>query len=65
MTGKSVDPAARLRHDIANPLSALLAEVQLMLLDAEKLDEATVRGLREMERLAGRMRTILRESREP
>ena len=65
MAGESGDPASRLRHAIANPLSALLAEVQLMLLDAEKLDEATVRGLREMERLAGRMRTILRESREP
>ena len=65
MAGESGDPASRLRHDSANPLSALLAEVQLMLLDAEKLDEATVRGLREMERLAGRMRTILRESREP
>jgi signal transduction histidine kinase len=59
----TADPIARLRHDIANPLAALLAEVQLLLLDAERLDPETVRGLREVERLAGRIRTILRETR--
>jgi signal transduction histidine kinase len=61
----SVDPIARLRHDLANPLAALLAEVQLMLMDPERLDPETLRGLQEMERLAGRMRSILRETRGP
>lgn len=61
----SVDPIARLRHDLANPLAALLAEVQLMLMDPERLDPETLRGLQEMERLAGRMRSILRDSRGP
>jgi signal transduction histidine kinase len=60
----AADPIARLRHDLANPLAALLAEVQLLLMDADRLDAETVRGLREVERLAGRMRTILRETRE-
>jgi hypothetical protein len=60
-----VDPMARLRHDLANPLAALLAEVQLMLMDPDRLDGETLRGLREVERLAGRLRSILRETREP
>jgi signal transduction histidine kinase len=58
------DPVARLRHDIANPLAALLAEVQLALMDAEQLDEPVRRSFEEIERLAVRMRGILRESRE-
>lgn len=55
-----VDRVARLRHDIANPLSALLAETQLLLLDATTLDADTVASLREIEALAVRMRDILR-----
>ncbi len=59
------DPAARLRHDIANPLAALLAEVQLMLMDADRLDAGTVTGLREIERLALRMRDVMHQSKRP
>lgn len=53
---------AKLRHDLSNPLSALLAEVQLMLLNEARYDAETVGGLREIEKLAIRMRTLLRES---
>ena len=57
------DPFARLRHDLANPLAALLAEAQLLLMDEAELNDATRQGLQEIERMAIRMRTILRESR--
>lgn len=53
---------SRLRHDLANPLAALLAEVQLLLLEAEKFDGETQQGLREIESLAIKMRTMLREA---
>ncbi|HVQ47872.1 MAG TPA: hypothetical protein VMS62_13680 [Gemmatimonadales bacterium] len=51
----------KLRHDLANPLSALLAETQLLLLNESKLDAETLTSLREIEALAVRMRTILRD----
>jgi hypothetical protein len=52
----------RLRHDLSNPLSALLAEIQLMLLNEARYDAETLTGLREIEQLAIRMRTLLREA---
>jgi signal transduction histidine kinase len=52
---------SRLRHDLSNPLSALLAETQLLLLNESKIDPETVSSLREIEALAIRMRTMLRE----
>ena len=52
---------SKLRHDLSNPLSALLAEVQLMLLNEGRYDAETLDGLREIEKLAIRMRTLLRE----
>ncbi|MEP6591858.1 MAG: histidine kinase dimerization/phospho-acceptor domain-containing protein [Gemmatimonadota bacterium] len=55
------DRLAKLRHDLANPLAGLLAEVQLLLLDGGGLSEELKQSLQEMERLAIRMRTILRE----
>jgi signal transduction histidine kinase len=55
------DRLSRLRHDLSNPLSALLAEVQLLLLDEARLDAETVTSLREIEALAIRMRAMLRE----
>jgi signal transduction histidine kinase len=48
-----------LRHDLANPLSAVLAETQLLLLNEDALDAETVESLREIERLARQMREIL------
>ncbi|HZI74333.1 MAG TPA: hypothetical protein VFD73_09980 [Gemmatimonadales bacterium] len=55
------DRLSRLRHDLSNPLSALLAETQLLLLNERTLDPGTVTSLREIEALAIRMRTMLRE----
>jgi signal transduction histidine kinase len=55
------DRLSKLRHDLSNPLSALLAEIQLMLLNEAQHDAETLAGLRELERLAIRMRTLLRE----
>ena len=52
---------SRLRHDLSNPLSALLAETQLLLMNVSEIDPATVTGLKEIEALAIRMRTMLRE----
>ena len=51
----------KLRHDLSNPLSALLAEIQLLLLDQGRYDPETLTSLREIESLAIRMRTMLRE----
>ena len=55
------DRLGKLRHDLSNPLSALLAETQLLLLDASRMDEETASGLREIEALALRMRNMLRD----
>ena len=52
---------SRLRHDLSNPLSALLAETQLLLLNESQIDAETLTALREIEALAIRMRTMLRE----
>jgi signal transduction histidine kinase len=56
------DRFGKLRHDLSNPLSAMLAEIQLMLLNEARFDAETVAGLREIEKLAIRMRTLLREA---
>jgi hypothetical protein len=53
---------SKLRHDISNPLSALLAETQLLLMHEDQFNEPTVTSLREIEALAIRMRTMLREA---
>jgi len=50
---------AKLRHDLSNPLSAILAETQLLLLASEKFDEETLAGLKQIENLARKMRQIL------
>ena len=52
---------SKFRHDLSNPLSALLAETQLLLLNAAHMDAETVSGLREIEALAIRMRAMLRD----
>ena len=52
---------SQLRHDLSNPLSALLAETQLLLLNESRIDPETLTGLKEIEALAIRMRTMLRE----
>lgn len=52
----------KLRHDLSNPLAAVLAEAQLLLLRADSLDPETVQSLSEIESLARRMREILQSS---
>lgn len=59
MTDGPEDPLRKLRHDLANPLSAILAEAQLLLLNTDTLDPEVVTSLREIERLARRMRDML------
>jgi len=59
------DPIAKLRHDLANPLAAILAETQLMLLGDEPMPDEVRQGLQEIEKLSLRMRTILRETQTP
>ena len=58
------DPLAKLRHDLANPLAAMLAETQLLLLSEAPMDDEVRRGLQEIEKLSIRMRTILRAKQE-
>ncbi len=60
MSNETEERLRKLRHDIANPLAALLAEAQLLLLNADRIDPETLSGLREVERLALRMRDILK-----
>jgi signal transduction histidine kinase len=55
----ALDPMAKLRHDLSNPLSAILAETQLLLLAPEKFDADTLATLKQMESLVRRMREIL------
>ena len=56
-----IERLSKLRHDLSNPLSALLAETQLLLLNEATIDPETLAGLREIEALAIRMRAMLRE----
>jgi hypothetical protein len=62
MTDDNLDRVRKLRHDVANPLAALLAEVQLLLLNPERMDAETAASLKEVERLALRMRDVLKNS---
>ena len=56
------DGISRLRHDLANPLTALLAETQLLLMREQDYDPDTLTSLREIEKLAIRLRALLRAS---
>ena len=53
---------AKLRHDLNNPLSAILAETQLLLLSPEKHDEETLAGLKQIEDLTRKMRQLLQSA---
>jgi signal transduction histidine kinase len=52
---------SKLRHDLSNPLSAILAETQLLLLSPEKLDTEALAGLKQIEDLARKMRQLLQD----
>ena len=55
------DIVQKLRHDLANPLAAVLAETQLLLLAPEHLNAEAVSSLKQIESLARRMRQILQD----
>ncbi|MBI4543440.1 MAG: hypothetical protein HY705_10450 [Gemmatimonadetes bacterium] len=59
MAADEAEVIRKLRHDLANPLAAILAETQLLLLNEASLDPETVQGLREIEALSRRMREML------
>jgi signal transduction histidine kinase len=59
MTAEQDERVRKLRHDLSNPLAAILAETQLLLLGEDSLDKETVASLREIEALARRMREML------
>ena len=52
---------SRLKHDLANPLSAILAETQLLLMRTDELPADMVESLRAVESGALRMREMLRD----
>ena len=52
---------SRLKHDLANPLSAVLAESQLLLMRSDELPADVVESLRAIEMGALRMRELLRD----
>ena len=62
MNGDVEQRIRKLRHDLANPLAAVLAETQLLLLETESYDEETVTSLKEIEGLARRMRDMIQDA---
>jgi len=59
MSSEQDERLRKLRHDLANPLGAILAEAQLLLLSEGQLDEELRTSLREIEALARKMRDML------
>lgn len=53
---------SKLRHDLANPLSAIMAEAQLLLLRDPPLDQETLEAIRSIEEQSRRMRDLLHQS---
>jgi signal transduction histidine kinase len=51
----------KVRHDLSNPLAALLAETQLLLLDPGRYNGETLEALKQIESLARKMREILHD----
>jgi signal transduction histidine kinase len=60
--GSAEERLRKLRHDLANPLSAVLAEAQLLLMRKPPLDQETVEAVREIESLCRRMGERLQQS---
>ncbi len=59
-----LDPIAKLRHDLANPLAAILAETQLLLMGDEAMSADVKQALQQIEKLSIRMRAILRDTQQ-
>jgi signal transduction histidine kinase len=56
---EGADALRKLRHDLSNPLAAILAETQLLLLGAANYDAETVASLKQIEALARKMGQLL------
>lgn len=52
---------SKVKHDLANPLTAVLAETELLLMRAEELPPHILESLQVIETAALRMRALLRE----
>lgn len=59
MTDAPDQRVRKLRHDIANPLAAILAETQLLLLRGDELDQETIAGLKDIETAVRRIKELL------
>ena len=62
MTDETEAKVRKLRHDIASPLAAILAETQLLLLDTARFDEETVSSLKTIETAVRRIKDLLAQS---
>ena len=60
--GATEERLSKLRHDLANPLSAIMAEAQLLLLRDPPLDKETLEAIRAIEEQSRRMRDLLHQS---
>ena len=65
MSAETPRDPSRLVHDLANPLSAVLAETQLLLLDAGNFPDDVVASLKAIETAALKMRDMLKTSARP
>lgn len=52
---------SKVKHDLANPLTAVLAETELLLMRREELSSQVIESLEAIEAAALRMRALLRE----
>jgi len=60
--GPTEERLSKLRHDLANPLSAIMAEAQLLLLRDPPLDKETLGAIRSIEEQSLRMRDLLHQT---
>jgi signal transduction histidine kinase len=51
----------KVRHDLSNPLAALLAETQLLMMNPDEISADTLAGLKQIEALARKMRQIIQD----
>ena len=61
---RALSLVTEIRHELNNPLTALMAEVQLLLMDADQFGEDQRQSLRTVEQMAQRMRDLVRRLQE-
>jgi signal transduction histidine kinase len=60
------EPAlSKAKHDLANPLSAILAETQLLMMRAQELPPDMLESLKAIESAALRLRTMIKDLGKP